>query len=94
MTTLTPSPAPAPKKPLSLKVSKDSTKRALRTVFHAAVGLIGAVPTILLVAHLTHLDAQQEVATALGSFVVWTGVASKVLNALEDAHLIPAWLKG
>jgi hypothetical protein len=94
MTTPIPAPvsaAPAPKKPF---LSADSTKRALRTMFHGVVALIGAVPTIIVIAHLTHLDAQQEVATALTSLVVWSGVASKVLNQLEDAGLIPAWLKG
>jgi hypothetical protein len=76
-----------------IRGSVGSTKRALRTAFHGVVALIGAVPTIVLLAHMTHLDAQQQVGTALASLVLWTGVASKVINQLEDAGVLPAWLK-
>jgi hypothetical protein len=76
-----------------IRGSVGSTKRALRTVFHGVVALIGAVPTIVLITHLTHLDTQHQVSAALASLVLWTGAASKIINQLEDAGVLPAWLK-
>jgi glutamine phosphoribosylpyrophosphate amidotransferase len=63
---------------------KDSDKRALRTAFHVLVALLAAVPAVL--AGLPTLAVGAQV-------LVVTAVISKVINALEEAGVVPAWLK-
>lgn len=67
----------------------DSTRRALRTLYHGLVGLLTVVPIVL-----TALPDGSPLAVKLSSVVVASAVVSRVLNGLEDAGLIPAWLRG
>jgi hypothetical protein len=71
----------------------DSDKRALRTAFHAVIGLIGAVPTIVVLVHNAHLDSSQQVQAGMATMVLWTGLAAKGINWLEDHGWMPAFLK-
>lgn len=66
----------------------ESTKRVLRTGYQIVAALIVAVPLILFA--LPADVAAAPIAVAVG---VWIGVVSKVINSLEDAGIIPAWLK-
>lgn len=66
----------------------ESTKRGLRTGYQIAVALVTAVPLILFA--LPEDVATTPVVVAVG---VWIGVVSKVINSLEDAGFLPAWLK-
>lgn len=66
----------------------ESTKRVLRTGYQIAVALVTAVPLILLT--LPEDVAAAPVAVGVG---VWIGVVAKVINSLEDAEILPAWLK-
>lgn len=68
-----------------LKKFKDSDKRALRTAFHVLLALLAAIPAVL--AGLPTLAVGAQV-------LVVTAAVSKVVNALEEAGVVPAWLKG
>jgi hypothetical protein len=61
-----------------------STKRALRTGYQAVIALIVIIPVLL-----TALPVAAQVTAVVGA----VAAVAKVLNALEDAGLIPAWLK-
>lgn len=61
-----------------------STKRSLRTAYQCVVALIVIVPVIV---------SGLPIAAQAASIVTAVAAIAKVLNALEDAHLIPAWLK-
>lgn len=63
---------------------KPSTKRALRTGYQAVLALIVIVPVLV-----SSLPVTAQV-TAIVSAVA---AVAKIVNALEDAGLIPAWLK-
>lgn len=65
-----------------------STKRALRTGYQLLVALITAVPVIVLV-----LPGELATEAVVVAFAAWVAVVTKAHNALEDAGLIPAWLK-
>lgn len=65
----------------------ESTRRALRTAYQVVLGAVTVTPLLVTALSDTPLAAQ---IAAFGAAVV---VASKVVNALEDAGLIPAWLK-
>lgn len=67
---------------------KDSTKRALRTVYQGIVAMIVIVPILATALAGTPIAAQVALAVAV------LGMVSKAINALEDAGMIPAWLKG
>lgn len=64
-----------------------STKRALRTLVHLAIALGTATPVLLTLLHGTPAEAQ------VAAFAAWVALVTKVMNALEDAGAIPAWLK-
>jgi hypothetical protein len=67
---------------------KDSTRRSLRTGFQALVSALVAVPTL---AAFVHFPAGQAAELAAG-IVAGAAIASKAINALEDAGVIPGWL--
>ena len=66
----------------------DSTRRVLRTGYQIVVSLVLAVPLILLA-----LPAEVQAAPLAVAVGVWIGVVARAINSLEDAGLIPAWLK-
>lgn len=70
----------------------DSTARGLRTVYQSVVSLIGLVPTLLIVFAAIPQDTPgyAHLMVVVANVVLWTGVASKVINALEDNGVIPA----
>ena len=70
----------------------DSTARGLRTAYQSVVGLIGLVPTLITIFALIPTDTPgySQIAIIMANVVLWTGIASKVINALEDKGLIPA----
>lgn len=77
---------------------KDSTRRAVRTLYQggiAAVGVLGlAVPVVQ--ANIPAGDkgvVWKWLGTACVALVAVTALVSKVVNALEAAGKIPAWLK-
>jgi len=70
----------------------ESTKRSLRTAYQAVVSLLAVVPTVLLILQ-TDLSLSGTVAAVVATTLTWVATATKVLNSLEDAGLIPAWLK-
>lgn len=65
-----------------------STRRVLRTVYQIAVGLVTAVPLIVLA-----LPADVQASAVAIGVGVWIGVVARIINSLEDAGYIPAWLK-
>jgi hypothetical protein len=66
----------------------DSTRRALRTAYQFLVACIGIVPILALA-----LPQSSPLAAKLAVVLGFLAVATKVVNALEDRGLIPAWLK-
>lgn len=68
---------------------KDSTRRSLRTFYQGLLAAIVAIPTM--VAFLPTSTA--NVTKIVAAVVAAVTVVSKVINALEEAGLIPAWLK-
>lgn len=69
---------------------KDSTRRALRVFLHGLVAVVIAVP-VMAAALPTPTGRIGEVAASVVALCV---VVAKVVNALEDAGLIPPILKG
>ena len=67
----------------------DSTRRVLRTIYQIVIGLITAVPLILLA-----LPSDVQAAPVAIAVGVWIGVVAKIVNSLEDAFPRFAWLKG
>jgi hypothetical protein len=67
----------------------ESTRRSLRTLYQGFIGVITAVPLILAI-----LPDDASTSAVVVGFAVWVAVIAKAINALEDAGLIPAWLKG
>lgn len=74
----------------------DSTRRTIRTVYQTAVALLTAVPVILVIV----LDALPEgsdlkikAAAIFASVLAGVAAVTKILTALEDRGIIPAWLK-
>lgn len=71
----------------------DSTRRSLRTAYQALIAAITTIP--LLIAALSAIAPEgSDIAVVLASVVAGLAIVTKVVNALEDAGLIPAWLKG
>lgn len=67
---------------------KESTKRTVRTVVQMLLGFITAVPVLLLlVPDGTPMPAQ------VAGVLAWCAAITKGWNVLEDAGVIPAWLK-
>lgn len=74
----------------------DSTRRTIRTVYQTAVALLTTVPVLLVIV----LDALPEgsdikvrVAAIAASILAGVAAVTKILTALEDRGIIPAWLK-
>lgn len=66
----------------------ESTRRGLRTAYQALIALVTALPLVLFA-----LPADVQAAPVAVAVGVWIAVVSKVVNSLEDAGFIPAWLK-
>ena len=67
----------------------DSTKRTLRTLVQVLLGACAAVAIVVPI-----IGAQFDQAAAVGGIAVAiAGMVTKVMNALESARIIPAWLK-
>lgn len=67
----------------------ESTKKALRTAYQAVLALIVIIPVIVGVMP----NQAGPIATVALSLVAAVGFATKVINALEDRGMIPAWLR-
>lgn len=67
---------------------KDSTKRSLRTGYQALVALVTAAPVIVLA-----LPGDVQTIPVVVAFGIWVGVVTRIITALEDAGIIPAWLR-
>lgn len=70
----------------------DSSARGLRTGYQAFVGLLGLVPTLIACFAVIPQDTPgyAQLVVIMANVVVWTGIASKILNVLEDSGVIPA----
>ena len=66
----------------------DSTRRVVRTVYQILVALVVAIPVIIGV-----LPPDMAASTYVIAFAAWTAVVARVMNTLEDAGLLPRWLK-
>lgn len=67
---------------------KDSTKRTLRTGMQLVVALATAIPLIVFA-----LPDDVQATPVAACMLAWVGVVTRVLTSLEDAGLIPAWLR-
>lgn len=75
---------------------KDSTRRALRTAYQAVLAAIVVVPIFaLLVKDLFPPDSPTtKLALSISAgMIAVTAAVTKLINALEAAGKIPAWLK-
>lgn len=73
----------------------DSTRRALRTGYQAVIAAVTTIPIILAVlAQVLPADTTASIGAYIVAVTAGIAAVSKILNALEDAKLIPAWLKG
>lgn len=75
-------PTPTPKKTLS-----DSTKRIIRTIAQTLVALAVTAPVLA-----TALKGT-PVADQVGAFAAAIAAVSVAVNKLEDAGVLPGWLK-
>lgn len=66
----------------------DSARRALRTLFQAVLAMVTLVPALLAV-----LPSDSPVAVKFGGVAAAVAAVSAIVNKLEAAGLIPAWLK-
>lgn len=67
----------------------EGTRRTVRTIYQIVVALVFAVPVILVA-----LPTDVSTSAVVVAFAAWVAIITKVINTLEDAGLIPAWLKG
>lgn len=77
---------------------KDSTRRALRTLYQGILGALAVLAIAVPIVQANIPDAETGVvwkwlSIACGATVAVTAVVTKVVNALEAAGKIPAWLK-
>lgn len=71
-----------------------STRRSVRTLLHGAIALVSALPVIIpLIQNLVADNMTEAMTATAGTLVVWSATVSKIINALEDAGVIPAILK-
>lgn len=70
-----------------VEMLNDSWRRGLRTAYQLVVSLVAVLPTLAL------LDWGDDTGKALATLMVWGAVFTKLINALEDKGLIPAFLK-
>lgn len=67
----------------------DSTKRAIRTGVQTLLGIVAAVAILVPI-----IGDQYPALTGIGAAALgFTVAVSKAWNALEEAGLIPSWLK-
>lgn len=71
-----------------MKPTVSSWKRVTRTAFQIVIGLVTYVPVIVYA-----LPADVAAGVVISTLGAWIAIVSGVVNALEDAGLIPAWLK-
>lgn len=72
----------------------DSTRRSLRTAYQTLIAALTTIPAIAaILLQIVPADSGAELAALVASVVAGVAVVTKVLNVLEDAGLIPAWLK-
>lgn len=77
----------------------DSTRRTLRTLYQNLVAAAIAIPVIaaIVLPALTGLipdaDLVAKIAAGAATLVAVAVAVTKVVNSLEDAGYIPAWLK-
>lgn len=66
----------------------ESNRRALRTTYQIIVALVTGIPLML-------IGLPPDMATSTAAILIgaWTATVAKLINSLEDAGLIPAWLK-
>lgn len=64
------------------------TKRTIRTAYQGLVALFTVVPIFIAL-----LPADAPLAVQLASVIVAVTGVTKLINKLEDAGVIPAWLK-
>lgn len=67
---------------------KESTKRTLRTIAQMLVSLLVAIPVIVFA-----LPADVQAEPVVAGVLAWVVIVTKVLTTLEDAGVIPAWLR-
>jgi hypothetical protein len=68
----------------------DSTRRSIRTLYQGLIALVIAVPSLAAILP----TPTPRIAAIVATTVALAAVVVKVVNVLEDAGLIPAWLKG
>jgi hypothetical protein len=66
----------------------ESNRRTIRTVAQIVAALIVAIPVIILA-----LPSDVQAAPVVVAVGVWVGVVTKAWTALEDAGVIPAFLR-
>lgn len=73
----------------------DSTKRSLRTFLHGALAFVIAIPTLepIFDSSAKSLPGGDKLIAYGASLVALSAVVSKIINTLEDAGVIPSWLK-
>ncbi|TCC19970.1 hypothetical protein [Kribbella sindirgiensis] len=74
------------------KLNSASTKRAVRTGFDVALGVLAVVAVIVPSLHQFGFSVDNEAAVA-GLVVAATALISKVKNKLEELGYLPAFLK-
>ena len=65
----------------------ESTRRVLRTIYQLVVALITIAPLLVTLLAGTPVEVQ------VGVFAGWVAAVAAIINKLEDAGLLPAWLK-
>lgn len=73
---------------LNTKGLSESNRRVFRTVYQTLVALLFAVPFVLIA-----LPAEVAAAPLVLGIGAWIAAVTKIINSLEDAGFIPAWLK-
>lgn len=74
------------------KLNSASTKRAIRTAFDVALGVLAVVAVVVPSLHQFGVSVHNEAVIA-GLVVSATAVISKVKNKLEELGYLPAFLK-
>lgn len=65
-----------------------STKRVIRTLYQVVVAIVTAAPIVL-----AALPSEVSAIPLIVGFGAWVAVVARLINTLEDAGIIPAWLK-
>ena len=66
----------------------ESKRRGIRTLYQAVIAMLTVVPVLLAL-----LPDGSPLAVQLGGIAAAVAAVSTLINKLEDAGLIPAWLK-